>query len=158
MGRRKLMIMSTTIGMMVGLAIGTSQAAMAVGSPTALADPRPSPVSSVQVKGDRLVVIAGRGSLSFDGVYEAPGGSSVEFEEGRPVAYIGKDGRKAEVDGVKIQGEKVVLVGGSSEMLLAEGKYERQGDPEPQPRDPEPQPRPNPNGFEVHDGAISKIW
>lgn len=156
MKRCKLMTMS--IGLVVGLAGAGPRTAAAAGSPTALADPRPSPVTSVEAKGDKLVVIAAGKSLGFDGHYEGPGRTWLEFEDGRLVAFAGEDGRKQAADGITIRDGKVVLVGSAGETTLGDGAFERQGDPQPQPRDPEPQPRPNPNGFRVHDGTISDVW
>ena len=159
MTRQKLTAMLAVTGLMAGLTFGGPHEA-AASDLTALADPRPSPVISIEVSVGELIAKTSDESYSFDGTYKnARGGQWVEFAEGKAVSISDDKGRKAEIQKTTIQGGgKVVFVTGSGEVSLGRGKYERQEPTQPPEPPHDPQPRPNPNAFEIKDGGISSVW
>ena len=159
MTRQKFTVTLAVTGLMAGLGFGGPGTATA-SDLTALADPRPSPVISIQVSVGKLIAKTSDESYSFDGTYKnAKGGQWIEFDEGKAVALSDDNGRKARIQKTTIQGGgKVVFVTGSGEVSLGRGKYERQEPTQPPEPPHDPQPRPNPNAFEINDGGISSVW
>lgn len=123
------------------VAIGAS--GTATGQPTSLADPRPSPVTSIEVSADTLIVRAAGKDWKLDGTYKNDrGGQWIEFRAGKPVA-VSVDRRKAPIRKTTLEsGDKPLFTTDSGEIILARGSYERAA------------AGPGPNAFEVDDGEI----
>ncbi len=118
-----------------------------------------SPVLSVKISADRLVVIAIQpGKKVLDGTFKTRSGHFLVFDEGKLVKATDTQRHSRDVDKARIDPSgKLVIGSGKAEWKVEEGEYlKQQGGRDPQP-EPEPQPQPNPNGFKVSDGKIVAI-
>ena len=147
MARTRLRLMLVVSVLVVGFGFATRPAEGAGDSKS---------VSSVQVTGGKLILRAGGEKVWFDGTYKNAKGQWVKFDDGEAVLLMSPNNTEARIQETRIEGGRVVFGTGSEEILLGNGKYEKQNPT--QPRDPPP-PRPqNPNSFEVRDGKVVKVW
>jgi len=117
-----------------------------------------SPVLSVKIRGDRLVVIAIRaGGIALDGTFESRSGQRLVFEAGQLVKATDAKLSSRRVETARIDASGRLVIGsGKAEWKVEEGAYmKQQGGSDPRPQ-PEPQP-PNPQGFKVKDGKIVEV-